>query len=114
NLPRHKLVVPVPELFAFGFLAAGDRNYFVKNLAADALDAAAGQDFAGVDVHIVDHPLVHRRVAGHFDRRARLQAKAAAAARREDHHIATTGHQTRHTRRIEAGRVHEYETLLGD
>ena len=88
DLPGDEFFVAEAVQFAFGFFAAGDCEDLFEDFAADLFDAAAGEDFAGVDVHVVDHPLVHRRVGGDLDRRAGLAAVAAAAAGGEDHDVA--------------------------
>ena len=111
--PRHEFFVAEAVEFALGFLAAGDGEDLLEDLAADVVDAAAGEDFAGVDVHVVDHPLVHRRVGGDLDRRHRLAAEATAAAGGEDHHVGAAGDDARDAGRVEAGRVHEDEALGG-
>ena len=50
--------------------AAGHVEDQLEEPAADALDRLAFQDRAGVEVHVVDHLLVHRRVGRHLDARA--------------------------------------------
>ena len=44
------------------------------------LDRHAVEDVAAIDVHVLDHALVHRRVGGELDRRHRLAAIGRAAA----------------------------------
>ncbi len=55
--------------------AAGHVENQLEEAAADALHRLAVQDRAGVEVHVVDHPLVHRGVRGQLDARRRLQAR---------------------------------------
>ena len=69
---------------------------------------------AGVHVHVVDHPLVHRRVGRHLDARRRLEPQHAAAAGREDQHVGAAGDQAGGAGRVVTGRVHEDEPGLVD
>src|SRR5579871_6080507 len=67
--PGIKLLVANPLRFAFGLLASCDSNHFLKNLASYLLDRRAVQDGTGIDVHVVDHPIVHRSIGGNLHRR---------------------------------------------
>ena len=100
--------------FAFGLFAAGDGEDFLKNFAAGGFEGLAVEDFAGVDVHVVDHPLVHRRVAGDFDAGGWLEADATAAAGGEADDVAAAGHEAGDAGGVEAGGVHDDEPLGGD
>jgi hypothetical protein len=73
---------------------------------------SAVEDVAAIDVHVLDHPLVHRRVGGELDRRRRLVAEAGAAAGREDHDIGTRRHLAGDRGRVVAGAVHEDEARV--
>ena len=99
---------------ALGLFPAGDGEDFFEDLAAGGFEGLAVEDFAGVDVHVVDHPLVHRRVAGDFDAGGGLEADAAAAAGGETDDVAAAGHEAGDAGGVEAGGVHDDEALGGD
>jgi len=47
----------------------------LEDLAADFFQRRAGEDCAGVDVHVADHVVVERRICGHLDRRRRFEER---------------------------------------
>lgn len=73
----------IAEGLIFGLLAGEQVENGGKGLLAYLLDALfAGNDTAGVDVHIVRHPLVGVGVAAHFqDGHGRKALRRAAAGR---------------------------------
>ena len=74
----------------------------------------AVEDGAAIDVHVVFHPLVHRRVGRKLDRGRRLAPEHAAAPGGEADEVGAARHLTRRRHRVVAGRVHEDKTLFGD
>ena len=87
---------PMPWCSLFVCRPLATANDFSKISRPTSATRRAVQDHAGVDVHVVDHPFVHRRVRGHFDRGRRLASKAAAAPRRKDDHVEPARHETGH------------------
>src|SRR5262249_38932281 len=83
----------------------------LENLPAHDVHRRAFEDNAGVDVHVVDHVLVHGRVGGDLDAGSGLAAEDAAAAGGEDQHVGAAGDDPGHAHRIMAGRVHDNEAL---
>src|SRR5439155_4241371 len=109
NAPRRKLLFPNAAHLSLGLLAAGDSENLLENLAAHGLDGRALQDNAGVDVHVVDHVLVHGRVGCHLDRRRRLAAEHGAAAGGKDQDVGAARDDAGHAHRVVTGRVHDDE-----
>src|SRR5262249_43156260 len=109
-----KLLVADALDFAFGLFAAGDGDNLLENLRTDALDRRAVEDLAGIDVHVVGHPLVQRRVRGDFDRRSRFAAVTASPAGGEHDDVRAAGDDAGDRSRVEAGSVHDDKTALGD
>ena len=72
---------PTPFISLLVFLPLATARIFSKISLADLLDRRAVEDHAGVDVHVVDHVLVQRRVGGDLDRRRRLAAEDASRGR---------------------------------
>ena len=82
----------IAEGLIFGLLAGEQVENGGKGLLAYLLDALfAGDDTAGVDVHIVRHPLVGVGVAAHFQDGHGRKALRRAAAGREHHKLCTGG-----------------------
>ena len=73
----------------------------------------AVEDRAAVDVHVVFHALIHRRVGRQLDRRRRLAAEHAAAPGGEAHQVRAARHLAGRRHRVVARRVHEHEALRG-
>ena len=74
DLPGHKFIVAIAELFRFRLLARGHAQDKVENLPALFLDGDAIQHVAAIYVHVLDHASVHVAVGGELDRRRRLAA----------------------------------------
>ena len=82
----------IAEGLIFGLLAGEQVENGGKGLLAYLLDALfAGDDTAGVDVHIVRHPLVGVGVAAHFQDGHSRKALRRAAAGGEHHKLCTGG-----------------------
>ena len=78
--PRRKFFVADAGEFALGALAARDGNDFLKDAPTNLLDRLrAVKNRAGVDVHVLVHPIEERRVRRDFDARSGLAAIHAAA-----------------------------------
>src|SRR5438874_8676560 len=73
--PRRELLLADAVDLALGLLAARNRQNLLEDPPADFLHRRPAQNHAGVDVHVVDHVFVHRRVGRHLDRRGRLAAE---------------------------------------
>lgn len=109
-MPRHEFIVAVTEELALGLLARGRIDDEIEDLAALAADRGiAGGDRAAIDVHILFHRGIERRIAGKLQRRRRPTAEAAAAACGKGDHVCSAGHLAGRRDRIVAGRVHEDE-----
>src|ERR1019366_6923742 len=67
--PRGELLLADAVDLALGFLAGGHRQDFLKNLLADGFHGDAFQDHAGINVHVVEHVVIERRVGGDLDGR---------------------------------------------
>src|SRR5438105_1889871 len=113
--PGRKLGAAEIETLALGRLAGCRFQHQLENALAALLHGfLAFEDGAAIDVHVVFHALVHRRVGGELDRGGGLAAEHAAASRGEADHVGAAGHLPRGRDRVVAGRVHEDKTLLGD
>src|SRR6185312_8924055 len=80
ELPGGELVLAVAVGLALRPGPGGDRQHQLEDPLAHLLDAGGAVDYlAAVDVHVLGHLLVHRRVGGELDARHRLAAEARAA-----------------------------------
>src|SRR5271154_6423762 len=103
------------KTLALGGLAGGGLEHQVENpLAALLHRFLTVEDGAAIDVHVVFHALVHRRVGRKLDRWRGLAAEYAAAPRREADEIGAACHLPRCRDRVVAGCIHKDKTLLGD
>src|SRR6516164_3610717 len=84
NAPGRKFFLTDAAQLALSFLAAGHRQNLLEDLPAHYFYGRSFEDNAGIDVHVVDHVIVERRVGRHFDRGSGLATKNGASARRED------------------------------
>src|ERR1700728_3501783 len=99
------------EAFALGRLTGSGFQHQVENPLAALLHALlAVEDGAAIDVHVVFHALVHRRVGRKLDRGRRLAAEHTAAAGGEADEIGASSHLPRRRDRVVAGRIHEHKT----
>ena len=112
--PRREFFVADPLSFAFCLLATRYRDDLFEDLFADFFDSRPVQDSASVDIHVVDHVVVHRRVCGNLDARHRFAAEAASSTGREESDVGTAGDHSGHGNRVEARRIHHDKALLGD
>ena len=55
-------------------------EYLFEDQSADSFHRCSLQYYAGVDVHVIDHVLVHRRIGGHLDRWRWFAAEHRTAA----------------------------------
>src|SRR5262249_51851335 len=112
--PGRELSAAEGKALALGRLAGSGFQHQVEDALAAFLHALlAVEDGAAIDVHVVFHPLVHRRVGGELDGRRRLAAEHAAAAGGEADEIGAACHLPGRSDRVVAGRVHEHKALLG-
>src|ERR1700692_4147523 len=113
--PRREFRAAEVETLAFGWLSGGGLEHEIKDALAALLHGfLAVEDGAAIDVHVVFHALVHRRVGRKLDRRRGLAAEHAAAARGEADEVGAAGHLPGRRDRVVAGRVHEDKALFGD
>src|SRR5580700_10217878 len=80
DLPGSEFLFTHAAQFALRLFAACDGQNLFEDLVADLLHGRAVQDGAGVDVHVVGHVVVERRIGGHFDRWGWFAAEYGAAA----------------------------------
>src|SRR5437588_293839 len=78
--PGRELLVAEALQLALGLLSPRDLDQFLEDLAADVLDRDAVQNYARVDVHVLDHSLVERRVRCDLENGRGLESEAGAAA----------------------------------
>ncbi len=98
-----------------GALAGGDGEDFLEDAASDLLDGlGAVEDGAGVEVHVVAHPVEEGGVGGDLDAGHGLAAIDGAAAGGEDADVASATHEAGHADGVVAGGVHEGEAGRGD
>src|SRR5258708_13920472 len=110
DLPGLELVLAEAELLALGLLAASHvQDQLEDALAAFGHALRAVDDGAAIDVHVVGHALVERRVGRELDRGRRLAAEDRAAAGGEADHVRAGSDLARRRYRIVARRVHEHE-----
>ena len=102
---------PTPLISLLVFLPLATARISSKICWPTASTGVPVENHAGVDVHVVDHVVVHRRVGGHLDRRRRFAAEDGAAPGREDQHVGAAGDDAGHADGIVAGRVHDDEAL---
>src|SRR4051794_9433876 len=76
--PRIKFFVADPLGFALRLFSAGYRDDLFKNLAANLLQGRSVEDFSGVDIHVVDHTLIHGSVCRDLHRWNRFTAETTA------------------------------------
>src|SRR6202035_4428980 len=89
------------KTLALGRLAGGGLEHQVENpLAALLHGLLSVEDGAAIDVHVVFHALVHRRVGRKLDRGRRLAAEYAAAPGGEADEISAAGHLPRRRDRV--------------
>ena len=102
----------IAEGLIFGLLAGEQVENGGKGLLAYLLDALfAGDDTAGVDIHIVRHPLVGVGVAAHFQDGHGRKALRRAAAGGEHHKLCTGGGHAGQDLRLAARCVLDPESL---
>src|ERR1700735_5182638 len=90
--PWRKLSPAEVKALALGRLAGGGFQHEVENALAALLHGfLAVEDGAAVDVHVVFHAPVHRRIGRELDRGRGLAAKYAAASGREADQIGAAG-----------------------
>src|SRR5579863_1577616 len=113
--PRREFGAAEVEAFALGRLPRSGLEHEIENALTALLHGLlAIQDGAAIDVHIVFHPLVHRRVGRKLDRGRGLAAEHAAAPGGEADEIGAARDLACGRHRVVARRIHEHETLLGD
>src|SRR5438094_5556099 len=99
--PGREFFVADAGQFTPGFFAAGHGYDFFEDAQADLSDGlGAVEDGAGIDVHVLLHPVVEGSVGGHLDARRRFAAINAAAAGGEDANVATAANEAGHAHRI--------------
>src|SRR6266850_2321223 len=82
--PRRELFIADSRQFALRSFPVRDGNNLFEDAHSNLFDSfGAVEDRAGVDIHVVLHPLVEWRVGGDLDAWRRLAAVNAAAASRE-------------------------------
>ncbi len=92
-------------LGAFGHSATSRIN---SNIRRPALSTdSPSSTVPAFEVHVVDHPLVHRRIRGDLDARRRLQAEHAAAPGGENQDVRAAGHETSRAGGVITRGVHE-------
>src|SRR5882672_11722602 len=91
--PRRKLGAAEIKTLALGRLARCGLQHQLKDALAALLHGLlAVEDGAAIDVHVVFHPGVHRRVGRKLDRRRGLAAEHAAAAGGEANEVGAARH----------------------
>src|SRR5947208_15193394 len=81
--PRGEFLVAEALGFTFGFLARSNLDKLLENHPPHVLDGYAGEDYARVEVHVLFHSLVERRIGGDLENRSGLEPQTGAAARSE-------------------------------
>src|SRR5437764_1838731 len=113
--PRRELFVADSGQLAAGRFPAGDGDDFFEDTEADLLDSfGAVENGAGIDVHVILHPIEERRVRGDLDARRGFAAVNTAAAGGEDADVAAAADEAGHADRIVSRGVHERESGGGD
>src|SRR4051794_39899162 len=112
--PWRELGAAEIKTLALGRLARRGLEDELENALAALLDALlAFENGAAIDVHVLFHAPVHRRVGGELDRGRRLAAEHAAAAGGEADQIGAARDLPGRGHGIVAGRIHEHEAALG-
>src|ERR1700712_4863246 len=107
-MPRHELVVAVTETLALGLLARSGLDDQFEDLPTFPLDRRlACGDRAAVDVHVLFHGAVERRITRKLERGCRPRSETASATRGEGDQVCAAGDLTGGRDRIVAWRIHE-------
>src|SRR4029078_9125277 len=80
NLLGHIFIVAIAEQLRLAALAGSDLQDFFEYLLALGRDRHTVEYVAAIDVHVVDHALIDRRVGGELDRGRWLATIGGAAA----------------------------------
>ena len=100
----------VPQNLSLCSLTRRHPQHQVENLFPHLLHRpVAIRDRAGVDVHVVRHPPIHRGIARYLNNRHRREPNRRTPARRKHNQITTTRRQTRQRRRIITRSIHKVE-----
>src|SRR3954465_14044540 len=92
------------KALALGRLSRGGLQHEIENALAALLHRLlAVEDGAAIDVHVLFHPLEHRRVGGELDRWRGLAAEHAASASGEADEIGAAGDLPGRRDRVVAG-----------
>ena len=114
NGPGAKLFVAITKFLTLGLLTTGHIEYRIEHACTRLFDRLATEDRSHVQVHIGRHALVQIAVGGNLHARGWFAAETTASTRRENYRVRSTGYHTRHTDRVEAGRVHDDQPFVRD
>src|SRR5882724_9158732 len=110
EVPRSELVLAIAELLALRRLAGGGGQHRPEDPLAHRREVGgAVEDLAAIDVHILRHAAIERRVGRELERGHRAAAETGAAAGGEADQIGAARHLAGRRYRVEARRIHEDE-----
>src|SRR5262245_53871722 len=96
---------------ALRFFAAGHGQDLFKYLSPYNFDRRPAQNSARINIHVVDHVLIHGRVGGDFDRWSRLAAEYRPSSGGKHQDVGASSYNSSHAHGIISRRVHDDEAF---